>query len=291
MGNKIAESFHLHLMKGTKIRTFWQLFVNSLLRLKLFFYKKVKGIDHPIVHYYAVCWNEEKILPFVFDYYKDVVDHFYIYDNYSTDNTKNIVKEHPKASLIPFGKEGEFNDDDNRNVKNNCWKQSRGKADYVIVCDVDELIYHPNLMESLKKMRKERASFFNIEGYDMYSEFFPEYHPGVLITDVVQQGVRFFYLDKKILFDPNCIVEINYSVGAHQFRPVGIVRYGKEVFKLLHYKHLGADYLIQRYEVLGKRLSAYNRENDFGTHYLAKKMDILNDMQQGLAKSTNVVNP
>ena len=290
MANKIAESFHLHLMKGSKIRTFWQLFVNTLLRLKLFILKKIKGIDYPIVHYYAVCWNEEKILPFVFDYYKDIVDYFFIYDNYSTDHTKEIVNEHPNASMFTFGKEGEFNDADNRNVKNNCWKNSRGKADYVIVCDVDEFVYSPNFKESLKKMQKEHASYFNIEGYDMYSETFPEYRPGVLITDLVQKGVRFHYLDKKVIFDPHSIVEINYSVGAHQFRTVGVVRYGKDVLKLLHFKHLGADYLIQRYEVLGKRLSAYNRENDFGTHYLAKKMDILNEMKRGLAMSQKIVN-
>ena len=289
MLNKMATLLHLQLKKGSKLHVFWQLFVNFWLRLKLYLYKKTKGINHPIVHYYAVCWNEEKILPFVFDYYKDVVDHFFIYDNYSNDKTIDIVKEQKNASLFTFGKEGEFDDGANREIKNNCWKNSRGKADYVIVCDVDEFVYAPNLSECLKTMKKERVSFPDIEGYEMYSDTFPEYRPGVLITELVRQGVHSLWLDKRVLFDPHRIVEVDYSVGSHQSYPVGVVRNGKDTLKLLHYKHLGADYLIRRYEVLGKRLSAYNRENDYGTHYLAQRQKILDDMQQGLATAKNVI--
>ena len=290
MVKRFAQFFHLQLEKGNNLYIFWRLLINAFLRLKLRLYKWIKGIDHPIVHYYAVCWNEEKMLPFVFDYYKDIVDHFFIYDNYSTDNTKRIVSEQKNASLLYFGKDGEFNDEYNREVKNNRWKQSRGKADYVIVCDVDEFVYHPDLSDCLKKMKKAHVSLPDIEGFEMYSEAFPEYHSGALITEMVQQGVPSFWLDKKVLFDPHRIVDINYSVGSHQSNPVGMVKNGEKPLKLLHYKHLGVDYLLQRYEVLGQRLSAYNRENEYGTHYLAKKEKILNDFQLGLIAAKNVVN-
>ena len=55
---------------------------NWVLRVKLWINKLIHGIRHPIVHYYAVCWNEEKMLPFMFQYYDQFVDHYTIYDNF-----------------------------------------------------------------------------------------------------------------------------------------------------------------------------------------------------------------
>jgi hypothetical protein len=30
---------------------------------------------------------------------------------------------------------------------NRCWKESRGRADWVFITDLDEFIYHPRLLE------------------------------------------------------------------------------------------------------------------------------------------------
>ena len=105
--NKLIKLFHIIL---SILHILLQLPINALFLIKLKFYRYTNKIDKPIIHYYAVCWNEEKILPFMLDYYDQFVDQFYIYDNYSTDNTKKILSERSKVEVIEFGTNNSFND-------------------------------------------------------------------------------------------------------------------------------------------------------------------------------------
>ena len=291
MLKQLATRCHLRLKHGQNLRIILQLGINYILLASLKIHKCLHGINHPIVHYYAVCWNEERILPFMLDHYGHFVDHFTIFDNHSTDKTAYIVSTYHNVQLISFGNPNIFDDGENRRIKNTCWKQSRGKADWVIVCDMDEFLYQPDIENCLQELSQKKVSLPKTEGYEMYSELFPTYTTGIMLTDTVQNGVRSTWLDKRILFDPHRIVDINYSVGAHQAEPTGIVRQSSDgPFKVLHYKHMGLDYLLERYRKLGERLSDYNRTNKFGTHYLAKQEELRAEMERGLKEAKNVVN-
>lgn len=287
---KKSDKLALRLKKGQRLYILWHLTLNCVLALRLRFYKWMKGIKKPIVHYYAVCWNEEQMLPFVLDYYGRFVDHFFFYDNHSNDRTRDIIAAVPNATMVPFGKEGRFDDGENQSVKNNAWKKSRGHADFVVVCDTDEFLFHPEVITVLNDMRKQRVSIPTTKGFEMYSATFPEHRDGVLLTDVVQTGLRGEWYDKCLVFDPHDIVEINYAPGAHEADPMGLVRYSDDaVFKVLHYKNLGIDYLLSRYRLLGKRLSAYNLENKMGLHYLEEEDKKRAEIESCLAKARNVV--
>jgi hypothetical protein len=169
-----ATKHNLALRKGQNLKIFLTLGWNSILLLKLRLYKKLHHITNPIVHYYAVCWNEEAILPWMFKYYGQFVDLFTIYDNYSSDKTEDIISNNPNAKIIKFGKEGHFDDSANQKIKNQCWKHSRGKADWVVVCDMDEFLHHPDLKNLLQKLRQAKISFPATVGYEMYSEAVPQ---------------------------------------------------------------------------------------------------------------------
>ena len=291
MLKELARKHHLTLKHGQNLRILLQLGFNRILLTKLHLHKRLHGIKHPIVHYYAVCWNEERMLPFMFDHYEQFVDRFIIYDNYSDDGGEDIIRSRKDTHIVKFSMNNTIDDSVYRQIKNNCWKCSRGKADWVIVCDMDEFLYHPEMENHLQELAQKKVSIPETEGYEMYSEFFPIHTNGTLLTDTVQNGVRSTWLDKRLVFDPHRIVDINYSVGAHQAEPTGIVRYGSDIpLKVLHYKHLGLDYLMERYRKLGERLSDYNRTNQFGTHYLAKQEELRAEMEQGLASAKNIIN-
>lgn len=280
---------HLRLKKRQHLHVAWHLLLNGALHLKLRLVKWFKGIKKPIVHYYAVCWNEEQMLPFVFDYYGKFVDRFFIYDNYSSDRTKEIVAAAPNATLIPFGEEGQFDDSANQKVKNSAWKKSRGRADFVVVCDMDEFLYHPDVPKVLADMQKQHISLPRTRGFEMYSETFPDHRDG-LLTDLVRNGIRGEWYDKFLVFDPYRIVEINYAEGAHELDPIGFVHYSEnEKFKVLHYKNIGIDYVLSRYRMLRERLSSFNLENNLGTHYFVDEATKRAEMEKGLAEATNVV--
>lgn len=275
------------LHKRDNIHILFTLVWNRVLRLKLQINKLIHGIHQPIVHYYAVCWNEERILPFMFQYYDLFVNHYTIYDNYSDDQSEEIIKKHGNADIVKFSMGGHIDDSIYQDIKNNCWKRSRGKADFVIVCDIDEFLYYPNITNALQELTEKHISLPLTEGYNMYSSTYPTI--GEEITKQVRQGVTDSAYNKSIIFDPHRIVEINYLPGAHQAKPIGIVKRSSKSLKVLHYKNLGLEYVLDRYHTLGRRLSEKNKEQGLGTHYLYPDEKISADFIQGLTNSTSII--
>lgn len=238
-----------------------------------------------VIHYYSICWNEEKILPFVLDYYAPFCEKIVILDNESDDNSRSIIRLYPNAEVRNYTSNGEIRDDIYLEIKNNIWKESRGKADWVIICDVDEILYHPKLLKKLDELKSIGISIIRPHGFDMYAESYPE-KSLLEITNGIKDNR---HLGKCIIFNPNLIEEINYKTGCHKCYPTGKIKfYKKDDIKLLHYKCLNLDFLVERFDLLKKRLSNYNIENKFGKHYLAEKELIKERFLTNLANSDDV---
>lgn len=289
MFHTLTDKHHITLKKGQNVRILILLLWNMFLHFKLKIKKRLHGIHHPIVHYYALCWNEEKILPFVLDYYGRYVDSFTIYDNHSTDSSREIISSYPNTQIIEFG-EDDFNDSIHISIKNNCWKRSRGKADFVVVCDMDEFIYSPDIKACLEQLKASKITIVQPEGYDMYSDEYPSYSKDHLITDIVNRGIRSPWFDKCILFDPHAVVETNYKPGAHECHPVGrINRSSTTEFKLLHYKNIGLEQTLQRIHTYAQRLSKENIEKDLGTQYLIEEQKQIEEFKHNLQRATEII--
>jgi len=224
-----------------------------------------------VIHYYSICWNEEKILPYVLNYYSPFCEKMVIIDNESDDNSPGIIKSYSNAEVRSYSSNGEIRDDIYIEIKNNIWKESRGKADWVIVCDTDEILYHPQLLSKLDELKAKGISIIRPHGFDMYSENYPQ-NSLLEITNGIKDNR---HLGKCIIFNPNLIEEINYKTGCHKCYPTGQIKfYKKDDMKLLHYKCLELEFLINRFEILRERLSIYNIENKFGKHYFTDKESI-----------------
>lgn len=288
MFSRVLNKHHIILKKGQNIHILWRLLWNRVLLLKLRFSKWIRGIHHPIVHYYAVCWNEEKMLPFMFDYYEDFVDHFTIYDNYSDDRSEEIIRSRKDTNVVKFSMDGKIDDKIYQRIKNNCWKRSRGKADFVIVCDIDEFVYHPDMSSALAALQHGHVSLPLTEGYNMYSTVFPTF--GDSIVSQVRLGVKDAAYNKSLLFDPHRIVEINYLPGAHVAKPVGMVKSSDQALRVLHYKNIDLDYVLHRSHLLAARLSEGNKEEGLGTHYLYSDEEIASSFYSKLSECQVVVN-
>ena len=284
-----CEKNNIVLHKGDNMHILTTLAWNWALCLRLKLYKWLHGIHRPIIHYYAVCWNEEKMLPFMFQYYERFVDHFTIYDNYSDDHSECIIHSHENAKIIKFKTEG-FDDTTHNDIKNNCWKQSRGKADYVIVCDIDEFLYHRDITAALTLLKSNRYSIVKPFGYNMYNREYPCYRLEKPITEQVKRGVRIPMFDKCILFDPHAIVEINYKPGAHECHPWGRVKkYRGEDLKLLHYKNIGLDQLLHRTQLYSARLSDNNIIHGYGIEYLDGYKDIIEAFEKNISSAQPII--
>ena len=225
----------------------------------------------------------------MFQHYESFVNHFTIYDNHSTDNSANLILSRDDTTLIEFDSDG-FCDNIHNDIKNSCWKKSRGHADYVIVCDIDEFLYHPNIKKEISKLKRQHISVVQPIGFNMFNENPPEYQTDNPLPRQTSTGLRAPMFDKCILFDPHAIVEINYKPGAHECHPWGRIKTSTNTgIKLLHYKNLGIEQVLQRNRLYVQRLSKDNIENRYGIEYLRNEETIVNEFYRNLQLSHTVI--
>lgn len=277
--------YNIRFQKEHKCKVLFELFFNLVVEKVWKVKKRVRGIYRPIVHVYALCWNEEKIIPFFLQHYNEFVDHYYIYDNYSDDRTDELFAFQSNVTIRKYGTEGTINDLVYQKLKNSIWKQSRGKADWVIVIDMDEFLYHPKMTELLSSSVN---TIFKPIGCNMVSEDFPDV--GKSITEQVKVGVYDSKYSKLVLFNPHRIIETNYMPGAHEIYPEGIIEsYEPPEMKLLHYKSLGTNYLLERVQQYRKRLSDVNRRENYGLEYEREDAAIMEEFNSNVRKAIQVI--
>jgi len=219
------------------------------------------------IHLYALCWNEAPILPFFFRHYDPIVDRYFIFDNGSTDGSLELLRQHPKVTLDHFTVEGPSFVHAAQQFYNHCWKSSRGQAHWIVTCNVDEHLYHPDLRQYLQDCLRQGISLILAEGYNMISDAFPTGDQPLF--QQVRMGTRSPRMDKTEVFAPDLIREINFAAGRHSVQPEGRVQWPPDrQVKLLHYKYLGLDYLIARFNELRQGLREGDMAKGWGKHYL-----------------------
>lgn len=237
--------------------------------------------DVPKVHVYTLCWNEEVLLPHFLRHYA-WADKVIVYDNDSDDRSRELVEAAPNAELRRFSTGGAYGEKTLATFKNNVWKESRGQADFVIVCDVDEFLYHPDLPAVLGAMRRRGATLLLPAAYQMVSDRPPG--PGESLPDAVPAGVRAHVYDKCLLFDPEELEEINFALGAHVCRPRGRAEYFRVPgLMLLHYKFLGLQYVYERHRLYTARTVSSDIARNYSPHHrmsraaLARRFQVLGE--------------
>jgi hypothetical protein len=240
------------------------------------------------IHTYIVAYNEEKLLPFTLDYYSDFCEKIFVYDNYSNDSSDIIYSRYPKVSVIKWDSNNEINENFYIKIKSEEYKKySRNKGvDWVITADCDEIVYHKNLLQKLKEYKQDGITLLKTSGHEMVSENFPKYD-GKLITDKVKVGSdKMSNLSKSIIFNPN--IDITFSPGAHSYYTNNAILSKDDDVKILHYKGLSKEYVINVYKERYNRLSQVNKNNNWGTHY-GDVNNFLDLMDSILLKNKNVI--
>jgi hypothetical protein len=237
-----------------------------------------KSIKNMKIHAHILAWNESKILPYTLDHYSQFCEKIYVYDNMSDDGSDEIYIKYDKVVVKKWDNNGEINELKYLDIKNNAYKVESRDCDWVIVCDCDELLYHPHLDKVLKSYKEQGIDVPKIDGHDMYSDDFPEYD-GEPLTDKVKIGSKTYQpMCKNIIFNPK--IDVLFGIGGHSFQAPNAKFGDKDDLKLLHYKFLGKEYVLWRYEMLAKRLSEFNKKHGFGGHYTRPPMDYMDRMKK-----------
>lgn len=211
---------------------------------------------------YTITYNEEVILPYFIKWYRDRFPNckIVVYDNESTDGTKNICLNTPNLQYIPYHTGNKLSDSTYLKIKNNAWKHA--DTDWVIVCDVDEFldVNESNLNDNQSIYKAKGYNMFNLDNLEDITE--------------INYGLPAVQYDKSILFNRKRLTEINYGAGCHHCEPQGDVVFGVINPPLYHMKFLNVDYIVQRYKMYSERLSDENKQMRWGYHYQQAEQEI-----------------
>jgi glycosyltransferase involved in cell wall biosynthesis len=223
--------------------------------------------NDPIIYVITICWNEELFLPYFLDYYS-FADKIIIFDNFSTDRSIEIIKKYKNTEYTHYFTNESIRDDYYLFIKNELWKSYKNECDWIIIVDIDEIVYYPlGLKELIKRLPKDIA-YVQCNGFEMFCSDFLNSR-GNTIFEKCKTGKANDKHNKISIINTKLLSEINYLVGCHAANPVIKGRALKDpAIKLLHYKFITPlPYLIHRYSIMAKRLSNYNKVNQFGFHY------------------------
>lgn len=219
-----------------------------------------------MIEIHALCHQEAKIIPFFMRHYTQY-GQVILYEGHSTDGSRDLARS-LGATVIDFDTDNQVRDDLFTELKNTCWKGST--ADWVMVVDMDEFIYHPDMIQFLKTINE---SVIVPAYFEMLHDEFPKVEPSQQLYDVVQMG---FPIKPKIsVFKPRKIKNTNYGAGMHDALPEGDVSILKNSGVMcFHMRHLGIDNVARRNAYLWGRQSQQNLDNRWGWHVSIPKEEI-----------------
>jgi glycosyltransferase involved in cell wall biosynthesis len=225
------------------------------------------------IHIFSTCWNEILLLPYYIRHYEPFVDRFVILDDNSTDGSLEYLRKHPKVEIRGCRNRGGSYIERSRDFWNTAWKESLGEADWVINSNIDEHLYHKDIIGYLKSCSNQGITILPSSGYEMISHDVPSVNGR--LCDALMLGSpteslsgASSRLSKIMIFDPDAIEDINYAVGRHLANPTGNVIFPeKSELKILHYKFLGLKYLEQRYAELKTGLTSEDNAKQHAYQY------------------------
>ncbi len=229
---------------------------------------------------YTLCYNEDFMLPHFIKHYRSSFPgcHIVVYDNMSTDNTKQIALD-AGCEVRGYDTGGKLDDMVYLQIKNNCWKDAA--TDWVMVVDCDEFCQINAI--NLKNEIRRGTSLIRFTGYNMVNM------QDNMNIEAITHAVRAKSYDKPAMFNKAQITAINYSPGAHNAAPHGYAQDNQAIYELHHYKYLNPDYMVRRHAAFAKRLSAVNLKHGYGGHYQFTEAHIRAEFEEARKQAIKIL--
>jgi len=200
------------------------------------------------VHVYTFCLNEERLVPFFLrHYHSGWVERIVVHDNESTDRSVELLTADPRVEVRVFHTP---NQDDKKTlnpIRNRVWRESQGVADFVVMVDFDEFLYHYDMPGFLGRVKERQYPVCRAYGWNMVCERFPADDGKTPLTQLVRRGYNHYEYSKPCLIQPDLLLEPGWWPGAHNASPrmpnglpARVENFGS--LMLLHYKRLGWEY-------------------------------------------------
>ena len=180
------------------------------------------------------------MMPYFLRHYSTFADRIFVYDDCSTDGTRDLVLACPSAILIDYPHSRGLHEEDLLETFGR-YRRSLGVADWCMCVDVDEFIHHPNVRTALARADRLGYSVLRSHGYNMVSDHVPATQ-GQIYSEL-RLGATSNNYSKCVVLKPS--VDIVWRKGRHGvISTTGI--FGRVGLKLLHYYYLSPDYHLAR---------------------------------------------
>lgn len=235
----------------------------------------IRKEDRRKIELITVWYNESFLAPFFLKHY-DFVDKIHLfYDEETTDNTMEFIKDNPKINIIPFKFPDKFDDAIKIKMINEKYKEI--DADYVIVADADEFMFPENFGSLRNYIERYVTDVTFVKYYQVYKH--PE-ETNMNINKPVWEQRKY----GNVIFIKPAIVRCKleggfWAVGHHTFFYGPNLKYNFNGFKEIYNKsfkgligsHLNMidlDFAINRiYHNRASRQSDFNRKNSLCIQY------------------------
>jgi hypothetical protein len=189
-----------------------------------------------VMDIHVLCCNEAHIIPLFLRHYWWARKIYVYYDDSTEDESATLLESDKRVRIIQFHAENHrelYNEA--KRIREEGWKVSRD-ADWVMVLDMDELWYHPCLLEYLHECMESGITVLRPMGYQIILTRSPL--PDIPIQFQARRGVRSPPHDKPSMFRPRYITQMNFMDGCHNAHPTGRVKFNEPgALKMLHMKH------------------------------------------------------
>jgi SAM-dependent methyltransferase len=192
---------------------------------------------------YTIIKDESWMLPYFLRHYSTFADRIVIFDEKSTDGSREIIAKYPKAEVREWLGKG-LNDEEFTEAVNNFWKEGRARDHWIMWPDVDELLCHGDMRKLLETTEGDVVAAV---GYALIQKERPPRERQAY--EEVKTGVRQENYDKQIIW--RSTLAMSHTIGRHTYPEHGFPKHdGKlaaERVDLYHLHHIGGvQFTIER---------------------------------------------
>lgn len=212
---------------------------------------------------YTLAYNERLIIPYWVRHYRTFCERVIVYVDTDTDDGTEDAARAEGAEVRAYVGNHALDDVAFVAFAEEHYREARGRADWVIWTDADEIVYHPRMAERLDAYRAQGVNYPYVPGYCMVS-YEPPTGTGQ-IYDEIRAGLPSEEYSKVCLFDP--MLSVEWATGKHTANVTGQAvnrGNGSDPPKLLHYRWFGRAYFEARNQKNYARINEANKLRQHG---------------------------